>query len=143
VEIEKSSPLFFVVQDILQFARPNAYNYSGLYRCETNHKQFYFNVTIWWPPVIVAIEVTVDGIETPLYENAVITVRPGQEVIVRCLAEGHPSPRVHWRNKRRSLLGGNTLHIANTTTKHGGLYTCFAKLDIAKDKMQIHLKVLS
>jgi Immunoglobulin domain len=85
----------------------------------------------------------VDTVATPL-KNDEITVRVGQEVTVRCLAKGHPSPRVYWRTRRRFLEGGATLHLKSVAKKDEGFYNCFAKLgETKKDKKQISLKVLS
>jgi Immunoglobulin domain len=127
----------------MQFTRPGVHDYSGSYRCEKSGKEFHFNVTITSPPVIEGFDVTVDKLATHL-ENGGITVRVGQELIVRCLVKGNPPPKVYWRTNRRLLEGAETLHLSSVEKQNEGVYNCFAKFDgTGKDKKQIRLRVLS
>ena len=78
----------------------------------------------------------------------------GSEVVLECIANGFPKPRVTWLKngspvllgKDYSILGESNLEIKSITVAHAGNYTCQAMANGRKEeasaKLEVHCKFL-
>ncbi|XP_068079803.1 matrix-remodeling-associated protein 5 [Danio rerio] len=86
----------------------------------------------------------------------------GGELKVDCIASGLPNPEVSWslpdgtminsvlssdkntiRAKRYVMFDNGTLYLNEVGMKEEGDYTCYAKNQMGKDEMKVHIKVLA
>lgn len=79
----------------------------------------------------------------------------GSEVVLECIANGSPKPRVTWLKNGSpvwlgndySILGESNLIIKSVTVAHSGNYTCRAVADFRKEeasaKLEVHCKFLN
>lgn len=73
----------------------------------------------------------------------------GSEVVLECIANGSPKPRVTWLKngspvwlgKDYSILGESNLMIKSVTVAHAGNYTCRAVADFRKEEASAKLEV--
>lgn len=76
----------------------------------------------------------------------------GSKVVLECIANGFPKPRVTWLQDGSpvvlgsgySILGESNLLIESVSVAHAGNYTCQAKSESSKEeetvKLQVHCK---
>lgn len=76
----------------------------------------------------------------------------GGKVVLECIANGFPKPRVTWLRDGSpvvlgsgySILGESNLLIESVSVAHAGNYTCQAKSESSKEeetvKLQVHCK---
>ncbi|XP_053147749.1 neural cell adhesion molecule L1-like protein isoform X2 [Hemicordylus capensis] len=81
--------------------------------------------------------------------SSVVTVMKGNDLFLECIAEGLPTPHLHWRSIEKGNVGrgraenyGKILKIEQVTTEDKGLYECVARntLGETKHEFQVHVE---
>uniref|UniRef100_A0AAY4CY20 Ig-like domain-containing protein n=1 Tax=Denticeps clupeoides TaxID=299321 RepID=A0AAY4CY20_9TELE len=77
-------------------------------------------------------------------------VASGDNVLVDCIASGHPNPDVSWtlpdevgisNTHRYFVFVNGTLSLKQSDKQDEGDYTCYAKNAVGQDKMKVNLRV--
>lgn len=75
----------------------------------------------------------------------VVSVVAGQELVLRCVAEGYPPPSITWLRKGRILPSSESsplLVLSDSQEEDSGDYTCLASNSVGSAEKQFDVKVI-
>ena len=74
-----------------------------------------------------------------------LTVQEGGSVSIECIAEGSPTPTIHWEGPVDVAMvagrreGSAVMRIDSVTQAHSGTYTCVAVSDAGRSDSTVEL----
>uniref|UniRef100_A0A8C8RV15 Hemicentin-1 n=1 Tax=Pelusios castaneus TaxID=367368 RepID=A0A8C8RV15_9SAUR len=129
---------------VLQIPRAQAED-AGRYMCvavnEAGEDSIQYDVHVLLPP-------SINGADVDLPEE--VTVLVNKTIVMECVANGNPAPRITWRkdgqplaedDQHKSLAGGRMLQILNSQITDTGRYVCVVENIAGSAKKYFNLNV--